>query len=214
MGRYRISTKNGIDSSSVSQPDTSSLMARYLDGDPDAVGTLDGWIAKAASPFRARLAWQWDDVLQAARMEALRLLRQGSYRGDSSLSTYLWRAVNHVCIDHLRRQKQAPTVGVEDLAETEPGDEPSPLGRVIRAESERFLLRVLESTPPECRRLWALILDGQSYGEMSRQLGTSEGALRVKVLRCRRKAVAVREELLHSRGSVRVAEADPPRLTS
>jgi DNA-directed RNA polymerase specialized sigma24 family protein len=36
---------------------------------------------------------------------------------------------------------------------------------------------------------------GLSYREMSERLGVAEGTLRVRVLRCREKAVAVRAEL-------------------
>jgi DNA-directed RNA polymerase specialized sigma24 family protein len=48
----------------------------------------------------------------------------------------------------------------------------------------------------ECRRLWRMLVDGFSYREMSDEYGVSEGALRVRVLRCRRKALEVRERLL------------------
>jgi DNA-directed RNA polymerase specialized sigma24 family protein len=41
-----------------------------------------------------------------------------------------------------------------------------------------------------------MIHAGLSYREMSSRLGVAEGTLRVRVLRCREKAVAVRAELL------------------
>ncbi|MBI3949148.1 MAG: sigma-70 family RNA polymerase sigma factor [Acidobacteria bacterium] len=48
----------------------------------------------------------------------------------------------------------------------------------------------------ECRQLWGMILDGLSYQQMSQHLNVSEGSLRVRVMRCRKKAVAVRDQLL------------------
>jgi len=44
-----------------------------------------------------------------------------------------------------------------------------------------------------------MIHAGLSYKEMSDRLGVAEGTLRVRVLRCREKAVAARGELLPGR---------------
>ena len=175
--------------------DDETIVAGFLNGESEAVDTVDGWIARAASPFRRRLAAHWDDVLQAARMEVTRLLRQGKFRGDSGLKTYLWQVVNHTCINHLRSLSRAPTVDVEDLCREPASAEGSPLEHVLQKESEGLLLRVLEQMPAGCRDLWGMILAGLSYREMSRRQGVSEGALRVKVLRCRKAAVAARAQL-------------------
>ena len=42
--------------------------AGFLRGDAEAVSTVDGWIAGAASSFRARLGDDWHDLLQEARI--------------------------------------------------------------------------------------------------------------------------------------------------
>jgi RNA polymerase sigma factor (sigma-70 family) len=63
-------------------------------------------------------------------------------------------------------------------------------------EVKDLLLRVLDRVPADCRELWRMIHAGLSYREMSTRLGVAEGTLRVRVLRCREKAVAVRAELL------------------
>jgi DNA-directed RNA polymerase specialized sigma24 family protein len=60
----------------------------------------------------------------------------------------------------------------------------------------------MEETSDECRRLWLMILDGMSYQQMSQRLGASEGALRVKVLRCRKRAIAVRDRLLSKKEEI------------
>ena len=66
----------------------------------------------------------------------------------------------------------------------------------IEPESKDLLLRVLERMSEDCRRLWSMVLAGLSYREMSRRTGIAEGALRVRVLRCRKRAVELREELM------------------
>ena len=45
------------------RPDDQDMIDRLLDGDRGALRMVDDWIAQAASPYRRRLADQWDDVL-------------------------------------------------------------------------------------------------------------------------------------------------------
>jgi DNA-directed RNA polymerase specialized sigma24 family protein len=61
-----------------------------------------------------------------------------------------------------------------------------------------LLLRVLDRSSQECRELWRMLLLGLSYREMSQRLEVAEGTLRVRVLRCRERAVSTRSELLGS----------------
>jgi len=175
------------------------LVKRYLRGEKQAVATVDSWIKHAAYPYQRRLANRWDDVLQDIRLEVTRLLKQGKFRGESSLKTYLWRVVSHTCLDQIR----ADRVKWTEIDAGDNAEEPSFLaaapdneGPEARLEVKDLLLRVLDRVPADCRELWRMIHAGLSYREMSTRLGVAEGTLRVRVLRCREKAVAVRAELL------------------
>ncbi|HEY4597575.1 MAG TPA: sigma-70 family RNA polymerase sigma factor [Thermoanaerobaculia bacterium] len=173
------------------------MVTRYLKGESEAVGTVDRWISRAAWPYQRRLADRWDDVLQDVRLEVTRLLGSGKFRGESSLRTYLWRVVSHTCLDQLRAQSKWKWSDLEDL---DPKDEPvSTTAISSRQEDKDLLLRVLDRVPQECRELWRMIVAGLSYREMSLRMDVAEGTLRVRVLRCREKAVAVRQELLARR---------------
>ena len=72
---------------------------------------------------------------------------------------------------------------------------PSALDQLTRVEAAEVALRVQESMPDSCRELWSLLEEGLQYREMSRRLGVSEGALRARMLRCRRKALELRQRL-------------------
>ncbi len=179
--------------------DDREMVARFLRGETEAVGTVDSWISRAAWPYQRRLADRWDDVLQDVRLEVTRLLGQGKFRGESSLRTYLWRVVCHTCLDQLRAQSKWKWTDLDSL---EQGD--GPVG-VVQAPApnreERDLLeRVLRRVPPECREMWRMIVAGLSYKEMSLRMNVAEGTLRVRVLRCREKATALRQEILRPTG--------------
>jgi RNA polymerase sigma factor (sigma-70 family) len=175
----------------MSTPDH-EVAAQFLRGEPEAVTMIDGWIARAAWPYQRRLANRWDDVLQDVRLEITRLLQGGKFRGESSLRTYLWRVVSHTCLDQIRSQSRWQWTDLEAL---ETAASPGTAQRTA-SEDLDLLLRVLEQTPDGCRELWRMVVAGLSYREMSLRLGVSEGALRVRVLRCREKAVNLRAGLL------------------
>jgi RNA polymerase sigma-70 factor (ECF subfamily) len=175
--------------------DDREMVALFLQGDTEAVGTVDGWISRAAWPYQRRLADRWDDVLQDVRLEVTRLLGQGKFRGESSLRTYLWRVVSHTCLDQLRAQKKWKWADLEEVDQPGSGPESVPDGSARQVDKD-LLLRVLEQVPHDCREMWRMIVAGLSYREMSLRLNVAEGTLRVRVLRCRERALAARRELL------------------
>jgi uncharacterized membrane protein YkvA (DUF1232 family) len=161
------------------------LTARFLAGEPVAVRTIDGWIALAASPFRQRLATQWDETLVAARTEVTRLLQRGELSDDadpsSDLSTGgLWRAVILSCIETLRAR-------------------PGPIFPAPADLPDEILLRLHEETSPECRELWDMVAEGLSDREMSQLTGASVSTLRARALRCRQNAGGRARELQANR---------------
>jgi len=175
--------------------DDRDMVARFLRGEKDAVGTVDGWISRAAWPYQRRLADHWDDVLQDVRLEVTRLLMEGKFRGESSLRTYLWRVVSHTCLDQLRARSKWKWAELDAL-EQEDGPAGVVQAPTTNREDRDLLFRVLERVPQECRQMWRMIVSGLSYKEMSLRMKVAEGTLRVRVLRCREKATAMRREIL------------------
>lgn len=175
-----------------------AIIERFLAGEPAAVAEVDGWLARAASSYRRRLGEQFDDALQDVRLEVTRLLQDGKFRGESSLKTYLWRVTAHTCLDRLRADSRWGFVEYD--GDSVEAADPT-VARMPRGWSPELdlLLRVLARMEEECRRLWSMLIEGHSYREMSDETGVSEGALRVRVLRCRRRAQEVRDELLSRR---------------
>lgn len=179
--------------------DDSELIRRYLDGDRTAVDEVDAWIGRAAWSFRRRLGNHWEDALQDVRLEVTRLLVDGKFRGESSLKTYVWRVTANACVDRARSQSRVQWSELEEVDHREGPANAVAVDRSNAREDRDLAVRVLARMSSECRQLWSLLFEGFSYQQMSEQLGVSEGALRVRVLRCRRRAVEVRDELLSHR---------------
>lgn len=168
------------------------LITGFLRGEGAAIRQVQEWLRQASRRFRPRLAQPWEDVEQDLLLEVTALLKRGSFRGAARLKTYLWRVAQYTCLNLLRDQgRRRPVEAHEEELPELPDPARSPLDELVQAEAVTLLGRLMAELSPECRDLWQQILAGTSYREMSRVLGVAEGALRVRVLRCRRRAVAL-----------------------
>ena len=125
-----------------------------------------------------------EDVLQDVFINAHR--KMGSYRGESSLGTWLYRlAVNH-CLDHLRSRaarmaRSTESLDVEDAAEPA-ASEP----RVPTAVSRIDLERAITQLPEGCRLAFVLHdVEGLDHKEVAAALGITEGTSKSQVHKAR-----------------------------
>lgn len=173
------------------QEGSGGLLERLVAGDSAAAEEVGGWVRRAASPFRRRLGSEWDDVVQDSLLELLEAARAGRCRGESSLRGYVWRLAASNCLDRLRRRRRWIEVELEDTP-APAGD--GTLAALLADEARDRLVALARSLPLACRELWRDLLAGRGYREMSARWGVSEGTLRVRVLRCRRRALATLAE--------------------
>ncbi len=116
-----------------------------------------------------------DDVLQNAFIKAWTNL--DSFEGKSKLSTWLYRIAVNEALDFLRRQKNIHQVGVDEaqgVATQLLADD------YFDGDKAQALLQQAIATLPDVQRAVFNMryYDEMKYSEMSRVLGTSEGALK------------------------------------
>lgn len=181
------------------------LLAALEAGDESAMNEVRRWVRGAASPYRFRLAAEIEDLEQEVVLELIEALAAGRFEGRSLISTYVRRMVHYKCLNRLRARRGKQWVDLGDVQLVDPGPTPFDLAR--RRHDLELGLRVLARMPEHCRELWTMIHRGLGYEAMGEALGVAAGTLRVRVLRCREKALAARAEL--AAGS----NADPARVT-
>lgn len=169
----------------------------FLLGEPRLVRRVRSWIERASQPFVRVLGADAEDLTQEVLLGLTVALREGRFRGDSSFETYVRTFAHYRCIDRRRVDSRRQMVGLEELGVREI-EEPRVLDDLSRAEEASLAMRVVGEMSESCRELWQMVLAGQSYRQMSERLGVSEGALRVRVARCRKRAVELRERLQRS----------------
>jgi len=131
-----------------------------------------------------------DDLLQDVFLHAHRKL--GSFRGDSSLGTWLYRlAVNH-CLDFLRG-RQAKMTRVTDSLDEDGASEPAAASPSVPTAVSRIdLERAIARLPDGCRAAFVLHdVEGFEHNEVGRLLGVSEGTSKSQVHKARMKLRAM-----------------------
>ena len=162
------------------------LVARCRAGDAGAFETLYRQHAARIYTLACRMAGSRDDgedLLQEIFLQAHRKL--GSFKGDSSIGTWLYRlALNH-CLDYVR-SRQAKMSKLTDTLDGETSVEPTARRETPIARLD--LERAIERLPEGCREAFVLHdIEGFDHKEVGERLGIAEGTSKSQVFKARMK---------------------------
>jgi RNA polymerase sigma-70 factor, ECF subfamily len=153
------------------------LAARCLAGDREAFESLYRQHAHRLYNLSYRMAGsaEADDLLQDVFLQAYRKL--GTYKGESSLGTWLYRLTMNLCLDHLRSRRGKMALVTDSLDEEDAAPVVSP-ERPAEAISARLdLEQAIEALPPSYRAAFVLHdVEGYQHDEISKLLGIAEGS--------------------------------------
>jgi RNA polymerase sigma-70 factor (ECF subfamily) len=169
-----------------------SVVARARAGDRDAFGELVRSTQRRVFMTALRMMGNEDDardVTQDAFVRAYRGL--ASFDGRSEFSTWLYRIVVNVALNHQRRKRRQRSVTLEEVALPEPlqqrtGDDPRralELKRVLQDTRDA----VQELTPVLRATVVLVIMEGMPYREAAEILECSEGTVAWRVHEARQK---------------------------
>lgn len=162
------------------------LVERIRAGDGPAFETMYRQHATRLYNLASRMSGaggEADDLLQDIFLLAYRKL--GSFRGESTLGTWLYRlAMNH-CLDVLRNRQTRMSHQTDSL------DEPDAIPvaarlPVLGAVNRIDLERAIEGLPPACRAAFLLHdVEGFGHQEVGTMLGVTDGTSKSQVHKAR-----------------------------
>lgn len=156
-------------------------MAKIREGHLDLLGVLFSRHSKKAYALCYRMVGDGhasEDLVQEAFLRVLRYRK--SFRGDSRFSTWLYRIVSNVCLDHLGARSKEKAALEEMVAESADVD-----GLTPPDDSDVGVARAaFEALSAAQQELLVMSrIDGVGYREIAAHFGVTEVAARVRVHR-------------------------------
>jgi len=166
--------------------DDRELLTRVRDGDRAAMELLLTRYAPTIHRFGRRLCRDEDaaqEVLQDTLLTALRKL--DTFRGDASLSTWLFAVARSVCLRRRRRRAGQPE-SFQELPETLDDGGEGPEARLARRQDDAAVARALDALPVLLREALALRdIEGLPVQQVADVLGISLPATKSRIHRAR-----------------------------
>jgi len=181
--------------------DDLELARRCREGDAAAFETLYRAHAGRLFGLLTRMtgsAHDAEDLLQDVFVHAHRKL--ASFRGESSLGTWLYRLAVNQCLDHLRGKQSRMARATASLDEDEAPEPAAPAPALPAPIARIDLERAIAQLPAGCRAAFVLHdVEGLDHREVGAALGISEGTSKSQVHKARMKL----RVLLRGLGAVR-----------
>jgi RNA polymerase sigma-70 factor (ECF subfamily) len=156
-----------------------ALIERWLRGDQRSATAIVERHANAIARFVGTLGEEErDEVVQDTFVRAFSSF--DSFRGESSLRTWLFTIARRLVLDRRRAQRRRPEA--ESLENVDVVGEGgfTALDSIVAAESEDQVREAVGRLSPTQREVFTLrVGEGLSYKEIAEVVGTTEGAARV-----------------------------------
>lgn len=183
----------------------SDAMERFASGDATAFEMLYRGLTPRLFPFCRRLAGTGDDPQDLFQDAFFKLHRaRATFIAGTNVVHWAFAIARSVHLDRVRRGKRRPKLETSDPIEAFPlttGDFASPEGNVSTRELASIVERTLAGLPEPYRAAFVLTKEeGLSVAEAATILGTTENAVKIRVLRVRE---TIREALAAAEGNKR-----------
>jgi RNA polymerase sigma-70 factor, ECF subfamily len=184
-----------------------ALLAAARQGDTAALEALLVRYQPHLYRFGLRMCGNEDDAGEVAQESLISMARSlRGFRGEASVSSWLYTIARRFCLKKRRRGKFAPAREESLDAHRLADPAPSPEQTAANQELQRALSRAIDGLEPGQREVLVLRdVEGLSAPEVAQILGTSVDAVKSRLHRAR---VAVRQVLMPALGS---PPDQPPR---
>ena len=174
------------------------LLAAARNGDRSALSTLLEQHQERVFGFGVKMCGDTEDAKDVAQDTLLAMARTfNNFRGDASISTWLYTVARSFCIKKRRRTKGAPAFHEPlDRAAQERagGPSPTPEQAVLGQETRATVAAALAELDAEAREVVVLRdIEGLTAAETAKVTGASVAAVKSRLHRAR---AALRERLL------------------
>ena len=185
------------------------LISHAVAGDSAAFSELMTLHERRMYAVALRICTNREDAQDCLQDAMLRIYRSlGSFKRQSSFSTWVYRITMNTCLDELRRRKTRAATSLDAMLDNgySPSDETdTPEQHSLQSEQRRLLERAIAELPEDMRSAIVLRdIEGCSYEEIAQALDANVGTIKSRISRGREilRAVLSRQPELFGRRSV------------
>lgn len=171
--------------------DEAELIRRVQQGDQEAFRAIFELYHKKVYRVAYGVVRESEEALDIVQEVFVKLYRAlGSFKGRSSLYTFLYRMAVNTAIDHTRRKEKPASASLDEEGVPEPIDdlERGPERRLLQKEQEERVKKAIETLPMDQKT--ALLLrevEGLSYQEIAEVTRCSIGTVMSRLHYARKK---------------------------
>lgn len=197
--------KNKTAEISADLPEDTSNAYKAADGDTAAFERLVRKYEKYVCTTVYSVVRNYDDSFDVAQEVFLKLYHNiGSFKGESSFSSWLYRIAKNTALDFLRKEKKNRN-NVSLYVENSDGEEAeidipdtsassNPEQTAVKNEAKDIIYNALDEISDEHKEIIILRdIDGYTYEEISEMLGLEYGTVKSRLFRARE---SLRKKLL------------------
>jgi len=170
------------------------LIQRLKKGDRDAFNEIVTMHQNKVVNIAYGMLSSREDALDAAQETFLKVYNGiDSFKGGSSISTWIYRICTNVCTDMLRKRQRSANIISIDREDDENSpvleiadDSPTPDNSVIMNEQQKAVRKAISQLSDEYRTVLTLCdIEGLSYEEISLVLKCPVGTIKSRLSRAR-----------------------------
>jgi len=199
-------------------PAKSREIELFLAGDPSTVASVRKIIESVVSHKKYGIPrGERPDIVQQTLADLCRAARKPDYvvKTLPCLAAYM---AHCRCVDWLRKQRERRFRGLEPVPDGLVDPKPGPDQQILVTDDVLITTRIMERLPPACRWLMEMVIGLDiPYADVAAMTGRSEGALRVQMWSCIRKARKIHQDLnggpprgTHPRGTTPPRDGNKP----
>jgi len=121
------------------------------------------------------------------------------FKGDSKLSTWIYRIAYNACLDRTRKNsREGQHMEYRDLRDRELGEMDHALERMAREERSALIQAALAKLPPEDTSILTLFyFEEMNLLELEKIMGLPKATLKVRLFRARKRLAGIMESNLY-----------------
>lgn len=168
------------------------LISHAVAGDSAAFSELMTLHERRMYAVALRICTNREDAQDCLQDAMLRIYRSlGSFKRQSSFSTWVYRITMNTCLDELRRRKSRNATSLDSLLDNgwSPSDDDNvPEKHALASEQRRAIDRAIAELPEDMRSAVVLRdIQGFSYDEIAEMLEANIGTIKSRISRGREK---------------------------